>query len=230
MNQPPFGVIFDMDGVIVDSFTMNAKNLATVVADHGHELDIDDLYDRRGLSLVDFLAHLEQRHDQSLPYDPIETALNERQRISHDALSEADAPAGLTELLSSLRDLGVPVALASNNIRYNCTAITGRLGINDHFQVMVTCEDTDQHKPDPTMFLMAAAQLGLPAHRCIVIEDAETGIEAAHRAGMVAIGFTGFLRSSSEPLLPHADRVISSFLELSVGQLRALVRRHAPKL
>lgn len=228
MNEStePLGIIFDFDGVLVDSFVHNAQHIRHIFTAYNIDVSVDDLWHYRGHSLPQIVATFSQQHGIQLPYDAVERAVNDRQDASRHALAEQGLPPGLTEFLDQAKAAGALVAIGSSNVPANIHGFLRAAGINDAFTVFVTAQDTDRHKPDPTPFLIAAERLGVTPTRCVVIEDAETGIEAAHRAGMLAIGYTGFLRSSTEPLLPHADVRIASFAELSVERLRALVNQN----
>ncbi len=219
-------IIFDFDGVLVDSFTHNARHLIAALEPHGVKTSEADLWHHRGDSLPMIVSAFGARTGRVLPYDEIEQTVNRRQAASRQQLAVRGLPAGLVALLDATRAASIPLAIGSSNTLAHCREILTILEIVDYFQTFVTCDDVDRHKPDPTTFRMAAERLGVDPGRCVVVEDAETGIEAAHRAGMRAVGFTGFLRSSNEPLLPHADLRIASFTELSIDRLQTLVDHH----
>lgn len=222
-DPSPFGIIFDFDGVLVDSFLYNARHIVAILATYGVRITEDDLWHYRGYSLPQLVALFSRSSGRDLPYSAIEATLNHRHDEHRASLIERELPDGLTAFLGAARAAGVPLAIGSSNIPANIHGFLELAGIDDAFSVFITCDDTARHKPDPTPFLLAAERLGLAPERCVVIEDSETGIEAAHRARMLAVGFTGYLRSSNEPLLPHADLRIASFTELTVDRLRALI-------
>ena len=94
------------------------------------------------------------------------------------------------------------------------------MGIKNYFDVIVTTEDVPEHKPNPHVFLEVARQLEVEPAHCIVIEDARSGIEAAHNGGMKAVAFTAY--NTDPKLIEEADMVIKDFSELSVERVKQL--------
>ena len=131
---------------------------------------------------------------------------------------------GSRELLTALKQAGIPRAVGSSTSRINLDAIFASTGLGEFFDVVVSAEDVINGKPAPDVFLKAAELLGIPPQRCIVFEDALFGIEAARRAGMkvVAVATTNPLE-----LLSHADRAVQSLAEISIQELQSLSRRRS---
>ena len=124
--------------------------------------------------------------------------------------------------LRQLADGGWRQAIASSAPRLNIDAILQVLGIEEQFGAVVAAEDVQRGKPDPQVFLMAAARLSVPAERCVVVEDSPAGIEGAHRAGMAAIGV-----GSAHGGLP-ADRTVGSLADLPADAFERLVDGRIP--
>jgi len=118
---------------------------------------------------------------------------------------------GVQYWLDTLQASGWQQAIASAAPRRNIETVIEALAIGSYFAAMVSGEDVEHGKPDPHVFLMAAERVAVPASRCIVIEDAPAGIEAAHRAGMHTIGVC----TTHDRL--HAGRVVQTLDELPVG-------------
>ena len=115
---------------------------------------------------------------------------------------------GAAEWLVRLRAAGWKQAIASSAPRLNVEAMLRALHLERYFDAVVSSEDVTAGKPDPQVFLVAAAKLGVPAGRCIVVEDAAAGVEAARRAGMRSIGV-----SRGAPL--PADLFVASLADLT---------------
>jgi beta-phosphoglucomutase family hydrolase len=124
---------------------------------------------------------------------------------------------GVRPWLDRLKEEGWRQALASSAPRANLDAITAALQIEDYFAAVVSAEDVERGKPDPQVFLTAAAKLGVAPARCVVVEDAPAGTEAARRAGMRSVGVL-----SSHGALT-ADLVVRTLEELPADAFARLL-------
>lgn len=95
---------------------------------------------------------------------------------------------GVRELLELLHAQGIPTAIGSSTHRLNITLTLQALGLSDRFTAICSAEDVTKGKPDPQVFLLAAEALHMPPEKCLVLEDAQVGIDAALAAGMKAVG------------------------------------------
>ncbi len=127
--------------------------------------------------------------------------------------SQAVVP-GLTGFLARLRAAGRPLALATSAGRENVDFVLKSLGIETVFDALVTAEDVTRGKPDPEIFLKAAARLGVQPQACLVFEDSPSGLEAAHRAGMQSIALATTFPAESLQGCPGVLRVIRNYLDL----------------
>src|SRR5262249_53771644 len=118
---------------------------------------------------------------------------------------------GVAALLEGLPEAGFQQAIGSSAPRENLDLILQLTGTSRYFEAIVSMEDTQRGKPDPEVFLVAAVKLGVPAARCLVIEDAPAGIQAARAGGMKSIGVT-FVGHHSDAKLKEAgaDLVVPS--------------------
>lgn len=124
---------------------------------------------------------------------------------------------GVRRWLDALRDEGWLQAVASSAPRQNLDAIIAALGLEEYFGAVVSAEDVTEGKPDPQVFLKAAARLGVEPSACVIVEDAPAGTEAARRAGMRSVG----VLSSHGEL--RADIVVRTLEELPRGAFDALL-------
>jgi beta-phosphoglucomutase len=132
---------------------------------------------------------------------------------------------GARALLDGLRAAGFRQGVGSSAPPKNLELLLGLTGIGGLFDAVVTGDDVQRGKPDPQVFQLAAARLGVPAGRCAVMEDAVAGVEAARAAGMKAVAVT-FVGHHPEAKLraAGADRVVRSLEELTPADVAALLR------
>jgi beta-phosphoglucomutase len=212
------GVIFDMDGVLIDSYQ---PHFASWRALYG-ELGID--YDEQAFS-ADFGRTsrdiLRRRLGDDLSDDRRQTLDQRKESLFRDSLRD-NFPAmdGAIELIDALSADGFTLAVGSSGPPENIALTLEKLGRADRFAAVVTGADVSRGKPDPQVFQLAAQRLGLPPSACAVVEDAVPGIEAARRGGMTAIGLTG---TATREQLAAADYVVDSLRELSPASLRQLI-------
>lgn len=211
--------IFDWDGVVIDSSAKHERSWELLSAEIGKPLPPGHFkkgFGRKNQIIIPELLNWAQ--------DPGEIQrLADRKEELYRDLVRADGVTvlpGARDLLSALREAGVPRAIGSSTPRANLEAIFASTGLDAFFDAIVSAEDVVHGKPAPDVFLKAASLLGFAPARCVVFEDALFGIEAAHRAGMkvVAVATTNPLE-----LLGHADRAVLSLEEISVAGLRSLV-------
>lgn len=196
-------VLFDMDGVVVDSIEPDYAAWERIFAEHGKTLTFD-IYKAfsgmKGRAIA--MRYLDIPADES-------TAVETRKEEYFIENARHLTPlAGVERLISHLRERGVKIALVTASNTAKAKAMLGILKLS--FDALVTADDTEKGKPDPAPFLLGAQRVGVPPAECIVIEDAPNGLLAARRGGMHAIGIT---TTHSRGEL-DADRVIDSFAEL----------------
>jgi len=211
-------VLFDWDGVVIDS----ARE---------HERSWELLAEERGLTLPEghFKAGFGKRNEAIIPTlgwgeDPaLVKELADRKEELYRSLVAAGGVTvlpGARELLVSLRSEGIPRAVGSSTPRGNLDAIFAVTGLGKLFDTVVCGSDVESGKPDPEVFLKGASLLGIPASRCIVIEDAFAGIEAARRAGMSVVGVA---TTHSLAELAECDLAVSSLAEVTPEVLMGLL-------
>jgi beta-phosphoglucomutase len=207
-------VIFDLDGVLVDTARYHDQAWEELATGFGYALTEADRHALKGRSRADSLEYiLEQAGWEDA--DPAQKsrwlqAKNARYLELVEELTPHDAAEGAQDLLGHLREAGIKLALGSAS--QNATKVLSKIGMEGAFDSVVDGTRTTRSKPDPQVFEMAASDLGLEPKDCIVIEDAQAGIQAALAGGFWAIGL-------GDPLvLAQAHRVIASLKELSLDQ------------
>ncbi len=203
--------IFDLDGVIVDTAKYHYLAWKRLANELGFDFTQTDNERLKGVSRTRSLEILLEIGGLTLD-DAVKSQLAKKKNdwyvdyIYH--MDESEILPGAAEYLRAIRAKGVKTALGSAS--KNAPLILERLGISSLFDVIVDGNKVSQAKPDPEVFLCAAEGLNmLPAH-CVVFEDAEAGIEAAHRAGMSAVGI------GKANVLQDADIIISGLSELMI--------------
>ena len=207
-------VIFDLDGVLVDTARYHDQAWEELATGFGYALTEADRHALKGRSRADSLEYiLEQAGWEDA--DPAQKsrwlqAKNARYLELVEELTPHDAAEGAQDLLGHLREAGIKLALGSAS--QNATKVLSKIGMVGAFDSVVDGTRTTRSKPDPQVFEMAASDLGLEPKDCIVIEDAQAGIQAALAGGFRTIGL-------GDPLvLAQAHRVIASLKELSFDQ------------
>jgi len=210
------GIIFDFDGLILETESVVWQCWNDVYQQHGHELPQSQWIDCMGRApgYRDFHATLEQLTGKSLDRQ----ALNEkRYQQTMQILTHQPPLPGVVDWLDSARALGLKVAAASGSGGTWVVDHLSRMGLIDRFETIVTSADTDKHKPDPEPFLCAAGRLGVEPAACIVLEDAIHGVSAGRAAGMYTIAVPSVLTRGLD--FSHADLVLDSLAALTLGDL-----------
>ena len=207
-------VLFDLDGVIVDSRPHHLSAWHELARRHDLRHDANYFTKMFGLRNDAILGGL----IPGITADELARLAAEKEALFLDAArGRVEALPGVRGLLAALDEASVPRAVVTSTPRENLDLILASLGLSDRFQALVAEEDASKGKPDPEGFLVAARRLGAEPAGCIVIEDAPAGLRAAKAAGMRAIGVT---TTHPAPELGDADLVVGSLAE---GTVRAFV-------
>ncbi len=198
-------ILFDMDGVIVDTHQSVTAFWERWAAKHGVHISAADfvqqVYGRPGTHTLDALFPMLNEDDRQAIFDDMAAY---EVRLIYTAVN------GAVDCLRALRRHGVPTALVTSGARWKVQAVAGQLGLDGLFTTQVTVEDIHQGKPHPEGYLLAAHRLGKAPERCIVFEDAISGVEAAVAAGALCIG----VQAAGDPsslLTAGAQTVIPDF-------------------
>ena len=213
----PGAVLWDMDGVLVDTAELHYHTWKSALADH-----------RISISRSDFMHTFGMNNGQVLTYllgePPAQTLLDEisdkKERQFRTLIPErAELYSGVIELLSDLHQAGYRQAVASSAPAENIDTVLEKFDLEPFFQAVASGHDLPS-KPDPGVFLLAARKLQVPADRCIVIEDAFAGIQAARLAGMkcIAVATTNSLEA-----LADANLAVNKLEELRLDNFKHLL-------
>ena len=212
----PAAVLWDMDGTLVDTEPYWIECEHALVEEYGGTWTSDDAHSIVGFDLLDAATELRTRG--GLPLDPpliVERLLDGVIARIADHLPWRP---GARELLTACRDAGVPCVLVTMSWRRLADAVVAAAPVGA-LRAAVTGDEVERGKPHPDPYLRAAATIGLPASRCVAIEDSPTGVAAAMAAGCATVGVPHVV-----PLDPVAGlTIVDSLVDVDLARLGALV-------
>ena len=179
-------VVFDMDGVLIDSEPLWQQAELAVFRAVGVPLTAEMCEQTLGMRLDASVAHWHAQY----PWVTPSTSIVEAQLLDEacELIGAHGEPLpGVYTTLDRLRTAGVTLGLASSSPMRLIEIVVDRLRIRDYFQVLCTASDEEHGKPDPAVYLTAARRLGVPPARCLAVEDSPAGVAAALAAGMRVI-------------------------------------------
>lgn len=212
------GLIFDLDGVVVDSHPAHKVAWKEFFHLLGKDVSDEDLdFVLEGQKREDILRHFLG----NLPGEQVQDYGALKDAIFSNKISEVKTVRGLIEVLGEIVTAGLPVAVASSARRSRVNQVLWQLKLDRLFQAVLTGDDVDHGKPDPSIFLLAASSMGVPPADILVCEDGVSGVAAAKTAGMKCLAIAANGRG---PRLENAgaDRVVPDFSVVCLRDLRAL--------
>jgi HAD superfamily hydrolase (TIGR01509 family) len=215
-------IVFDMDGVLVDSEPLHTRATKLVLAECGLDWDERESAEHIGLTDVESFAALARRH--RLAGDPTALAARWAERTIALLQQHARPLRGVPSVPLALRARGHRLALASSSRPSVIAATLDAIGARPLFEVVVSGAEVPRGKPSPDVFLEAARRLEVPPGRCLVIEDSRHGVTAARAAGMRCVAIP--CATTSHQDLTHATVRLNALPEL-LGYLDLLTTRAA---
>ncbi|HBF39451.1 MAG TPA: carbohydrate phosphatase [Firmicutes bacterium] len=211
MQPKTEAVIFDMDGLMFDSEKIACACWKKAAAQYGYQIN-DELFLK---TLGQTAVKNKKVYTDSLGADfPFEAAKKIRLQLGVQYFQTHGVPVkdGLIELLTYLKSRHFKTAVATSTFRENAVPIIKQAGVFDFFNIIVCGDEITKSKPDPEIFLKAASILEVPPEKCIVLEDSESGISAASKAGMKPI------------LIPDLKEACDEVKALAFRQFRSLLQ------
>ena len=205
-------VIFDMDGVIIDSEEIHKKAYYETFTSIGVDVS-DELYKTlTGSSTINAFQRLVSHF--KLDLDPEELVLNKRKRYVNffENDPKLHLVKGVEELVKHCYDKGLTLVLASSSAMVNIDRVFNRFNLNQYFTAKISGADLTESKPNPEIFEKAAVLGKTPKENCIVIEDSDNGVKAANDAGIFVVGFKNPM--AEDQSLKNADFIINNFKRL----------------
>ena len=214
-----FAVIFDVDGVLIDSYDAHFESWKRLTAEYGREYTEAEFVAGFGRTSREVIREQWPEEFQS------EEAVRDlalRKEIYYREIVEADFPAmpGAQELIEALAAAGVPIAVGSSGPPPNVDLVVRKLGAESFIRAKITGDDVTRGKPNPQVFLLAAERIGMAPSRCVVLEDAPVGVAAARAAGMKVVGVVSTGRTEAD--VRGADLIVRAPAELSPEKLASL--------
>ena len=209
-------LIFDFDGLILETEMPAYRSWAEIYREHGHELPRDRWmeYIGREAGWFDALTHLESL--VAAPFD--RNAVRSRREARRvELLAELDVMAGIRDYVAEGKRLGLRLAVASSSPTDYVRAHLRRLALEDAWDAVVCREDAPRAKPAPDLYLHAVYRLGVAPREALALEDSPNGIAAAKDAGLWVVAVPNVLTAEGD--LSRADCQVSTCAELSLEDL-----------
>jgi beta-phosphoglucomutase len=217
----PAAVIFDMDGVLVDSNPFHIQKWVEFLIERGIPYHAEDLPKqilgiRNDTAFRLFFGRQLRESEMKQLSEELES------RFRAVFLPHARPLPGLKALMDECRAEAIPLAVASSAMAKNVDFVVDTLKLRPYFTSIVTGDDVSHPKPEPEIYLKAAEKLRLAPVKCVAFEDSFVGIESAHRAGMKCVAIASTFPAEELRRQTQADLVVKGFEELSLAKLREL--------
>ena len=205
-------IIFDMDGVIIDSEPFHSETNNQLLKEFGIALSEEEVNQMIGKAENDVYSGLIDKYNLPIGLEEMK-AESFRLTLQHLHQNPEIKPiVGIPELIHKFKDEGKKLAVASSSRMEYIELVLEMLNLKNHFPVLVSGVDLVRSKPDPTIFKKTAELLSEPDTSCLVIEDSYNGVKAAKAANMYCIGYQN--RNSGNQDLSQADMVVQSISEI----------------
>jgi beta-phosphoglucomutase len=216
--MPAVGVIFDMDGVLLNSGPAHAESWRVLAREHGRTVSDEEFARHFGKPSRDIIRALFGRQ---LTDEEVRRLDDRKEAVYRELIRDAlPVMPGALSAIERLSDAGLSLAVGSSGPPENIDLMLDGLEIRERVAAVVHGKEVTHGKPHSEVFLLAATRLGIPPERCVVIEDAPVGIEAAHRARMPTVGLTS---THARDALGSAEVVIDSLDELHPALIAKLL-------
>jgi HAD superfamily hydrolase (TIGR01509 family) len=216
--RPIRAVVFDMDGLLLDTESVFRDAIIAVAAECGHEMPLSLFHQMIGAPNAGSVALLLDHYGSDFDVDGLFAAAWDR---FHEVVDlENLLKAGVVELLDHLDELHLPKAIATSSPRTSVDLHLGPSGIVERFDAIIARGDYARGKPAPDPFLAAAAALGVAAQDCLALEDSHNGVRAAHAAGMMTVMVPDLL----EPTEEMAAKTVA--IAETLHAVHDLIRKH----
>ncbi|MGK0551572.1 HAD family hydrolase [Enterococcus faecalis] len=204
-------VIFDCDGVLVDSEILYLNSLLKYLKTLGIETTIDEVKFVVGMKAYEIAEALQRKFE--LNQVSIEELIQKQDEYQEREMAavELQPMSGLIDFLDSLKNQGYKLAIASSSLKNYVENVCRRIGILEYFDLLVTGEQVSNSKPDPEIFNKTVELLGIPKEETLIVEDSVNGIKAAKSSGVFVVGYKG---SVIEQDTTNADAELKTFVEI----------------
>jgi len=212
-------VIFDMDGVLIDSEPFHLITNKRIFNELGLNVSEEEYQTFIGTTFEYMWSTLKEKY--GLPQKVSELVNMQASGIVEYLKNEkVKAIKGVIDLLSEIEKENIKIGIASSSPKEVIELVINRLGISDYFRAIVSGEELEKGKPAPDIFLEVARLLDTKPLNCVVIEDSEKGVKAAKTAGMKCVGFRNHNTGNQD--LNRADLIVDEYNSLKISTLRDL--------
>lgn len=209
-------LVFDMDGVIIDSEPLHAVISEGVLKELGGQPAERELYEFVGVRNEEMWAILKERHKLKESVEEI-LALHEKHKRRRFTEEPIEPVEGIPELIREAKSKNLKIALATSSPKFLAEIILERLNLYSFFDILIAASDISRAKPDPEIYLKAAEKLGVRPEECIAVEDSYYGMMAAINAGMKCIVYDNPNAGNMEK--SKADYVVASITEIDLDSI-----------
>jgi mannitol-1-/sugar-/sorbitol-6-/2-deoxyglucose-6-phosphatase len=216
--------IFDMDGLLIDSEILWHQAEIEILGDLGVPLAADGCRSTKGMFVGEVTAYWYGLYPWTGP-SPDQVAVSVVDRVIALLLAKGELKPGAEQAIALCADRDLPLAVASSSEYRLIEVALEHFGLREHFVLIHSAEDEEYGKPNPAVFLTAAAKLGAHPRRCLVWEDAPAGVLAAKSATMACIAVPE-AGEEVHPAFGLADLVLGSLVEMDDARWAEVVTRH----
>ena len=217
-KSPDIGVVFDVDGVLVDSAEPHLRSWQELAGENGREVTREQFAETFGQQNRDIIPRL----FGAVSEEALEKLSDRKEEIYRDLVRDCTPIVpGAVDLVRGLHEAGVRLAVGSSGPLANIELVLAAMSAEEIIREIVSADDVTRGKPDPLVFTLACARLGLEPGRCVVVEDAPAGVEAGKAAGASVVAV---LMHHPAWALADADLIVEKLSDLSVSEVVHLVR------
>ena len=210
-----------MDGVLVDNIPVHLRAFAESARRHGVTIDLTRVLAMSGMGNNELFEATFPR--EVVERTGLKALADEKEQIYREMFAPQLTPAGgLVRFLEQLKAAGVKIAVGTSGTTANLDFVLDGLAIRPYFDALVDGDMVTHTKPDPEIYLTAAARLGLEPSECVVFEDALAGIEAAHAAGIRVVALSTSVDKATLAARPGVMTVIKDFTEINPDRIKNL--------
>lgn len=219
----PEAILFDMDGLMINTEPIQSKAYEVILREYGKQPIFYNtgVIQKVGVREKDNWELIKTAHGLE---EDTAILMGKRGKIYLEILEQNLIPQpGLLDLITMLNTHNIKMAVASSSALDQIEAVLGGLGIRQHFAAVVSGQFVPRGKPYPDMFLEAAKKLAVNPKNCVVLEDAQTGVEAGKAAGAIVIAVPNEFTADQD--VSKADLVVSSLYDITWEKLKLLEKK-----
>lgn len=182
-------VIFDMDGVLVDTEPLIFASMREYLKQYGADLTLEEFESYIGMVGNETFKRIVKKHSIAIEPEELKIRFQNHHEAHFDDLEGVAPIQGVKELIEALAEMNIPLGVASSSPSFMISKTVKKIGLDKYFKSMRSSQDLPRPKPFPDVYLAVAKDLETDAGFCAAVEDTDIGIEAANGAGMVTVAY-----------------------------------------